>query len=302
MEEELVLKKGIDFIPISTAPFAGKSVLTVIKSFFILLKGIVQSILYLNKYKPDYVISMGGYVGTPVIIAAYLKRIKRYIVEQDSRVGLSTRKLYPILTKLFVTYKELEKKYDNAEYIPHIIDRRIEQARISKGEDKTILVFGGSLGSSYINEITDKIIRKMKEFHFVWITGKRDYMQYKNNVYENAVVYDFSDKMYELYGKAQLVISRSGAITLAEIMTVAKPAILIPYPYAANNEQYYNAIELENKGIAIVMEEKILNEQTLENTIKRFYNTGDILKMREKALSFKRENGLDYIIKELYSE
>ncbi len=298
MEEEIVKSKGIDFLPIDTAPFAHKSLIIRLKGFMKIIKGIFTSFRYIDRYKPITIVSMGGYVGVPMIIGGWIKRVPVYLMEQDAVAGITTKIFSSIAKKVFVTDEKL-LYLNNSVLVPHIIDKRIIDIREEDGKEKHILVFGGSLGSASINSIMPEVINRMKDFYFTWVTGKRDYDKYKDLKFDNAQITPFSNEMWKLYKKAQLVISRSGAITVSELLNAARPCILVPYPHAANREQYFNAKKIEDVGGGIIVEDKDLSVDLICRMINEIYEKGKIKEMRNNLLKTAPENGAEIIVREM---
>ncbi|MGM0409945.1 MAG: UDP-N-acetylglucosamine--N-acetylmuramyl-(pentapeptide) pyrophosphoryl-undecaprenol N-acetylglucosamine transferase, partial [Bacillota bacterium] len=177
---------------------------------------------------------------------------------------------------------------------------------------KTLLIFGGSQGALSINKAVlgiYKLLTKNQNLQLIHLTGKKNYKNHlnllkKNNIniekYKNIKVISYLEHMEYAYAISDLVISRAGATGLAEITASALAAILIPYPYATGNHQYYNAKILENKGAAKVIKEKDLNEDLMLKEFKDIIY--DKEKLKEMSLNSKKlaeKNATQKIIKEI---
>lgn len=163
-------------------------------------------------------------------------------------------------------------------------------------KQKTILVLGGSQGAHALNKIIGKSLAYLTDqsLKFIHITGKAD-LEFMKAYYEesafsdNYEIYDYYENIYELFAQSSFVVSRAGASTLAEILTVGLPAILIPYPYATENHQFKNAQVLADLGIAEIFEEKSLDLMLFVKTLKKML-TDEVLQVHAREISEKFKN------------
>jgi UDP-N-acetylglucosamine--N-acetylmuramyl-(pentapeptide) pyrophosphoryl-undecaprenol N-acetylglucosamine transferase len=160
----------------------------------------------------------------------------------------------------------------------------------------------GSLGSSKMNDFfvdtMDKF--KFKDYEVVFVTGKDAYENIKTKKFSsNVKVLPYIDNMTRLLKKTDVVVSRAGASTLSEIIALRIPSVLIPSPYVANNHQYYNALDLVNKGISILIEEKDLNESTLTDAINNIFEESTIKEIKDNLKKIKDTSSSTIIMQEI---
>ena len=176
-------------------------------------------------------------------------------------------------------------------------------------DKKLIIIVMGSLGSTSVNERLLDFLRSYErdDTEILFITGKKSYADLNNNliVPKSTKIVPFFENLPSLMKSADLIISRAGASTIAEIMATKTPSILIPSPYVANNHQYYNALDLVNKKISILIEEKDLDKNTLikaideifdENTLKEIKS--NLKEIKDVASSTLIVNNIKAILKE----
>ncbi|GHT41697.1 UDP-N-acetylglucosamine--N-acetylmuramyl-(pentapeptide) pyrophosphoryl-undecaprenol N-acetylglucosamine transferase [Endomicrobiia bacterium] len=258
-------------ISFSFIPFTVKMIFTFLKA--------LKQILTIN---PIAVVGTGAYIAVPVIFAAKIFRKKIFIHEQNRVPGKANILLNKITDKTFVSFKHSEKYFKNKNIFfsgypirKNILSASKENAlKILNLENNvfTILVFGGSLGAVKLNEIVCKtllgLIQKNK-FQVLHITGSNNYVYIKDQVrgFANYRVFEYMNDIAPAYAASNIVICRSGAGTVFELKALNKFAILVPYPYATDNHQYWNAKEIEKSGKIIVIEEKDLTKERLVEKI-----------------------------------
>jgi UDP-N-acetylglucosamine--N-acetylmuramyl-(pentapeptide) pyrophosphoryl-undecaprenol N-acetylglucosamine transferase len=236
-----------------------------------LLKSFLQVRTIFKKFKPDTAIGVGGYSSFPVLRFAQARGIKTFIHESNSFAGKSNIMLGRKATKVFTGTDGMEKFFP-AEKIMltgNPVRNSISDASISRSEGvkffsldetkKVMLVVGGSLGAKSINEAIDTGLDKLIEngTQVIWQTGKPYADKAKQRVEEKAGVWanDFITKMEYAYAAADVVVARSGAMTVAELCTARKPAVFVPYPFAAEDHQTVNAMQLVNKNAAAIVKD-----------------------------------------------
>ena len=282
MEERLVSREGYPFLAIQVKKLSRKLHPSLLAFPFFLVNSIVKCVSHLRKHRPDGVICTGGYVSGPVAIAAILLKIPLYFHESNSFPGITTRYLAKRTTITFVCWDFAFKYLKGAPVKMSQIPLMPRKATQMEPEEKLehfdrskpiILITGGSQGSLKINEAIDQALDSMlaKGWQLIWQTGKIGYQTYssKHQDKQNVHIFAFSPSLPLFYNMADLAISRSGAMTLAEQMDNHTPAILIPLPSSAENHQFYNAKEQEDKGIAICLEQKNLNAQVLIDAVEK---------------------------------
>lgn len=237
----------------------------------------------LTKFSPEAVVGMGAYLSFPVLLTAKIKRIPTLIHEQNSVPGLANRLLSKIVTKVAISFKGSEKFFSKNKLIftsnPIRKDifniSRTDAAKKLNIEDNifTVFVFGGSLGATKLNnvmfDVNEYLFNKYQNrIQFIHITGNNDFEKI-NNKYSNLNTKKFITKYMNDIGNAyacsDLVVCRAGAGTVKEVENYNLPALFIPFPYATDNHQYFNAKSVEEKKFRLVIEEKnITKEQIVE--------------------------------------
>lgn len=268
MEMEKIPDAGYKIVGLDIAGYNRSSLIKNITLPLKLAKSFFQVRKILKTFKPDAVIGVGGYSSFPVLRSAQSMKIPTFIHESNSLPGKSNIMLGKRAVEIFVPGEGMQK-YFPAEKIKITGNpiRKVFLRKIDKNEAlkffglspdmKTVFVMGGSLGAKSINETVEKNIDlfKKNKLQLIWQTGKNFAAQAakaeeeRSNIWSNA----FIDKMENAYAAADVVISRSGAMTVAELCVVAKPAIFVPYPFAAENHQSVNAWVLVKRKAALMV-------------------------------------------------
>lgn len=246
-----------------------------------LLKSVWRSMQIIKEFKPDVAVGVGGFASGPLLYAAQLKKIPTLIQEQNSYAGITNKMLGKKADRICVAYNEMDKFFpaDKLKITGNPVRQDIlnlqgkrEQGIEFFGLDtnkKTLLIIGGSLGAKTINESIAASIEKLsgEKFQVLWQTGKLFFPSAKKAVENKATIkaHDFVTKMDFAYAVADVVVSRAGASSISELCIVKKPAILIPFPFAAEDHQTKNAMALVTRQAAILIKdseakEKLLNE------------------------------------------
>lgn len=265
---------------------------------------VVKSIGIIKDFKPDIVVGTGGYVCVPSVMAANILHIPSIIHEQNVFPGSAVRFLSTKANVTAVSFDESKGYLKSAREImltgnplrPAIMNTDYNSARKNLGisSQKLIVSFGGSLGAERINDVMIDFIEKNSFDENIIIyfgTGKRDYQRVlkefeKRRVKpkENVKVLDYINNMDVLMNAADLVICRSGAITLAELCALGRPSVLIPSPNVTNNHQEYNARALADSGAAIMICEKDFDVNSLSKAVYSvIYDEKKSLQMSENA-------------------
>lgn len=303
MENRLVPAAGYEIKGIDASGIDRRNPLNNIKTVNNFIKGGVLAGNIIRKFRPDVVIGTGGYVTGTVVQHGRLYGAKCYIHEQNAYPGIANKALEPICEKVFISFPEAAKYFKNKSKVV-LSGNPIRQAFIdSEKSDDYILICGGSLGAETINKAALDLMNKVDD-KIVFVTGKRYYEQIKqNNIPDNVTLLDFENNMPERMGKAKLVISRAGAITLSEIMASGKPAIFIPSPNVTANHQYHNAMSVVEAGAALIVEEKELesNIGVLSERVQNLLSDKDALKsMSENARKVAKLDAADIIYQNIY--
>jgi len=243
---------------------------------FKIMIGFFQAFAILLFNRPQIVFAKGGYVTFPVALAAWVLRIPIITHESDVVMGLANRWEIKLAKKVCVgfpaeNYKDVP--LNKIIYTGNPVNQKFNNLtikQISNGlKIPVIMVTGGSQGARFINQIIASISKYLTvKYHIIHVAGKNDYEWLRKNHWPNYELYSFTDKMPQLLKKADLVISRAGANTLAEISALGKPSILIPLPTSANNHQMVNAKVYEKSNAAVVVTEKGLTPDNLKSIIE----------------------------------
>ncbi|WP_300369832.1 glycosyltransferase [Brachyspira sp.] len=270
------------------------------KIIFILkfIPALMKSSNIIRKHKPDCIIGMGGFVSLPMLYIAKFKNIPIFLCEQNSIPGKVNRIFYKDAKRVYLTFsKTLEfmpngKVFGNPVRNDFFIVHR-ESARTVmklKEDDKLLVVMGGSQGSLKLNELFFECIKdvkaKVNNLRIIWLAGPKwanDIIAKVNSAkFDNVFVHSYYKDMANLLHAADFLISRAGSSSISEILAVNVPSLLIPFPYATDNHQYFNALDLLDKDMAYLIEESDLDKEKLESVIVNNLNNDDRLNaMRE---------------------
>ncbi|ACO03278.1 MAG TPA: undecaprenyldiphospho-muramoylpentapeptide beta-N-acetylglucosaminyltransferase [Persephonella sp.] len=258
----------------------GRSFKGKIVSSLKLLKTALSIRSIIKREDPEFVITFGGYASLPLGLSALLTGKDLYIHEQNSVPSYTNLLLSKFAKKVFITFDHSRRYFPAEKTVltgfplrkDIIEDKELgkERARDILGVDserKTVLVFGGSQGAKKLTETALKVAGRMKDVQFIIIAGK-GYTDTSNN--ENVKIYRYYDRMGVLYSAADLVVSRAGAGSVWEIVYYGKPAIFVPYPYAASDHQFYNVRWLEEKGEAEIIRDDQLDDELLYKKIREY--------------------------------
>ncbi len=270
MEMEKVPREGFEIVGLDIVGYDRGSFLKNLLLPFKLLKSNIQARGVLKRFKPHAVVGVGGYASFPVLNAAQSMGIPTLIQEQNSYAGKSNKILGKKAKAVCVAYEQMQRFFPAEKLITtgnpvrksiaHNVLGRVEgQAWLGMDpEKKTLLIVGGSLGARTINETIDAELEKLLEedIQIIWQTGKPYYEQAKERVAGlelKVKVFDFISEMEHAYAAADVVISRAGALAIAELCIVAKPVIFVPFPFAAEDHQTSNAMALVEHNAAMMV-------------------------------------------------
>lgn len=286
MEKELIPKRGIRYEEIEIYGFSKKDILLDVKNVFLINKAIKKCSRLMKEFKPDVVLGIGGYVTYPVIKAAHKLGIKTFIHEQNSHPGKSNLALQKFVDLIGVSFKDSIDEFKHCkgevfysgnpcgENALKIQPMPKESLGLTK-DKKLVVVVAGSLGSQTVNDKMKDFLFKVenKDYEVLYITGKNLYDDFMKDAKfpKNVKVLPYLDNLPALLKNTDLIITRAGASTMSEILSLNLPAIFIPSPYVANNHQYYNALEIKKNGGGELLLEKELTSDILINTIQEIF-------------------------------
>jgi len=271
------------------------------------IKKLFQSI------NPGLIIGTGGYASAIPLNEGVKRSIPIVIQEQNAFPGITTRMFSSKAAKTFIAFKEAQK-FINSKCIlrGNPIRESINNGSREDGlksfdlntEKLTLLIFGGSQGSYFINSIVKMAINELKKLNIqiIWQTGPLHYNDFSNYECETVKVVPFIENMADAYAVSDLVIARSGAITCSELTYCGKPSILFPFKAAAGDHQSKNAMALSRKGAALVLDEKKNNKNDLIDAISNIILSNETLKkMKSSSLSMSSPNSAYKIAEEALS-
>ena len=301
LESDLVPRENIAFKSIHITGFKRKLSFENVKTVYRFLKGVGDSKKILRDFNPDIVIGTGGYVCGPVVYAAAKLQKPTIIHEQNSVPGLTNKFLSRYASKIAICFPEAKDYFPKDKVVvtgnpraSEVIGNDWGRGRLSAGlstATPAVLIFGGSRGARPINEAVIKSLSELgeKPYQILYITGEVHFEDVKKEVElvgnpKNVVIKPFIHNMPEVLAGIDLVVSRAGATTLAEITSLGIPSILIPSPYVTNNHQEKNARSLSDHGAAALLLEKDLNNKSLIQQIDRILlNDNHLKEMKVKA-------------------
>lgn len=271
---------------------------------------------YLRKFRPQVVVGVGGYVSLPTMWVAQRLGIPTIIHEQNRLLGVANRLLAPRATRILLSFPETKGRYpaERARLVGNPVraafaappDARL--ARETFGLDPeipVILVCGGSQGARRINAAMEQLVTAFapSEAQFIWMTGQADAAVGREAAARATAltqVHAFIDDMAGACAAADLIVSRAGASTTAEIAVMGKPSILIPYPHATDNHQWHNAQTFVDAGAAILIDDDACSADTLSAAIRKLLGDRDSLtRMGAAARSVANPHATDAIVDEI---
>lgn len=318
IEKNIIPSKGYRLITLPSKPLNRKDPLQAIAFGFSIFTSFFKALALIRKEKPDVVIGMGGFASFAPLVAGAMYGTPRLLHEQNSIPGLANRTLAKFCPTLAVSYAD-SKRYFNKkvgifltgnpirkELLNHT-DRAAARQNLGLEEKFTVLIFGGSRGATKLNKAAVELAQLMNglDVQIVLITGKNDYEEVSRHLQGNTQfkIFAFHDDMGKLYSASDLVVSRAGATTLAEITALGKPSILIPYPYATDDHQYENAKMLEKNEAALLIRDQDITGQAIFNKIKQLVDNVDQLQhLANSVLDYGRPDAARALAKVVLAE
>ncbi len=309
LEEKVCSQNGIPFrsIPIIGWPRTGY--ISKLNMLIALALSIIRSYQIIRRFQPQIVVGVGGYASFPPVWCAQKLGIPTVLHEQNSKMGLANKMLAKNADRVFLSFPLLDEQKEKTDpsndankYIltgnpvrlafVNPPDKKEAREKLGLKQDLfTVLFMGGSQGARSINQSVKEILSLIEpyELQIVWLTGKGEYEQYStlnSNSKTVLKILPYSDEMATLMASADLIVSRAGASTLAEITAIGRASILIPYPYATDNHQEFNAKMIESSGAGDIILESQLNASTLLEKIRNYIKNSQILE--DKARNAKK--------------
>ncbi|MBO8168068.1 MAG: undecaprenyldiphospho-muramoylpentapeptide beta-N-acetylglucosaminyltransferase [Thermoanaerobacteraceae bacterium] len=323
LEAEIVPREDI---PFATVDVSGMRRRLSLETFLWAGKtgaAVLRALSIVRRFRPSLVVGTGGYVCAPVVLAAHLLRIPILLHEQNAFPGKTNRWLSPWAERVMVTFPESARYFKHKDRVVHTglpVRREIFETSRATGagilgvspDKRTLLVVGGSQGAHSINQAVVPVaeyIRDDPRYQLIWVTGTKDYdwvmaqldrRGIKPDSLGNITIKPYLHEMAAALAVADLVISRAGATFLAEIMARGVASILIPYPYATDNHQEYNAKSLTQKGAALMLaNDELASGILLAKTRQLLNNPKALSDMARAAKTLGRPEALDNILEQI---
>jgi len=268
----------VEFIEVSGLKTVGAA--GAVKGMFRLPRALWQARRIVKAFQPDAVIGVGGYASGPVVLAAKMRGIPTAICEQNSIPGLTNKLLGRMVRNVFLSFDESKRFFKDKKIVMsgNPVRRDLVQKLLSAAATPDdaihVLVVGGSQGAVAVNELASKALISVApatKLAIVHQTGEKDLEPTAARYREANVAAEtraFIKDMAAAYGRADLIIGRAGATTVAELAIAGKPAIFIPYPFAADNHQELNAKEMADKGAALMFRQADLTAEKLAGALR----------------------------------
>jgi len=270
---------------------------------------LLRSLSIIRAFRPDCIIGLGGYASGPLLLAGKLKGIRCAIMEQNLRPGFTNKLLARFVDRVFTAYGASAGFFPGARVVETGNPVRWQRLpQVQKSEKFSLLIFGGSAGARRINfafvDALKRLVDLAGAMRVTHQTGQADYAAI-NDAYGalpfEAEVTPFIDKMDEVYAKADLVVCRAGATTVAELTAFGKAAILVPYPYAIYDHQRGNAQALQDRGAADMILDRDLTGEVLAARIRAYFSDRERLaRMAGAARTLGRPEAAARIVEESY--
>jgi len=316
-EKKVLRDKKYTYETVTASGIKGMTALKKLKSISRIPLGIRESRKIIKRFKPDLAIGMGSYSSGPVLLAAWLSGIKIVLHEQNIKPGITNRFLSGFAKRIYVSFKATDTgitrskiRFTGNPVRQNILECSKNQKEANEINDKhkfTVLVLGGSQGAHSINMAVSETLTFLKnpnDFLFIHQTGEKDERTMKNaytRIGVDSIVQSFFDNMGSIYKKADLIICRAGATTVAEVTAMGKCSIFIPYPYAADDHQTLNARFVTDESAAEIILESELSGKALAERIEALAtDPGKRKTMAENSKLIGKPDAASTIINDCY--
>jgi len=320
MEYDIAVKEDLKFIPVYVSGMPRKPGLSLIKWFWDLNKSVNSALRYFYTIKPDVILGTGGYVSGPALLAGIILRIPIIIHDPDAHPGIVSRFIAPWAKVVSVAFEQSKVFLNSKNIVVNgnpiresfgVVSREtgIKELGLDPNK-KTLLVVGGSQGAKKINEAmleASRILVEEKGFQVIHQTGRKNYDEYIKELslkwpeYASCpgyVVRPYFDDMSIPLSAANLAVSRAGSLSISELCISGLPAILVPYPFAAQDHQRYNARAMEKEGAALYLEDPDCSSDKLVDMVEKiFHDEVRLESMKRASLNLAKPDSTVEIIK-----
>lgn len=310
--------EGLDVYGINRS-FSPKAIISNIKLPFLLLKTMRRAKQIIRRFNPDIAIGVGGFASGPALKAASSLGIPTLLQEQNSYPGVTNKILSKKAKKICVAYDGLDKYFPADKIVMTGNPIRAEILNMKRKDDKayeffgfskerkTILVVGGSLGAKTINQCMEKNLDILDQMgvQLLWQTGELFYKTISPELLarqnERIKIVPFIKNMNDAYSMADVIVSRAGALAIAELCVVGVPTILVPFPYAAEDHQTKNAQALVDKDAAILIPDNQAADKLMDQLVKLIQDETRCKMMGDNILKLAKPDAIDLIVNEILS-
>lgn len=306
IESRIVPPLGFELKTIEIGALKRVGIARKLHSLFQLPKSFLQSARIIRQFSPSVIAGVGGYASGPVLIMGKLLNIPTLLIEPNLYPGFANRLLAPWVDRAAVAFEETARWFKKKAEITGIpIRKEFHEVKegVSTEGPLRVLVFGGSRGSRAINNLLCEAVQHFStsQISLVHQTGTEDFQRvkecYAKTQLAKAEILEFIHDMPAYFARTDLIISRSGASTLAEITAAGRPAILIPFPYAADDHQRKNANALARRNAALVMEEqKTSGAELAQLLLELSKNRERLQQMSQAGKQLSKPDSVDRII------
>ena len=284
---------------------------------FVLLRAMRKAKSIIRDFQPDIAIGVGGFASGPALKTADRLGVPTLLQEQNSYPGVTNKMLAPKAKRICVAYDGLNKYFPAEKIVKTGNPIRAEILNIQRKnpaaykffnfspERKTVLVVGGSLGALTLNKTMAAHLDDFRkaDLQLLWQTGEQFFRDIDSKLLaeqdDHIRIVPFIKNMNDAYSMADVIISRAGALALAELAIVGTPTILVPFPYAAEDHQTYNARALSDKGAAILIADKDAQAQLIPQLMELVQDEARCAQMSQSLSTFAQPAAIDAIYKEI---
>jgi len=309
MEKELVSRAGFSIKLIRSRALQRKLSYQALSAPFVSTIGFFQALAILRQFKPDKVLSTGGYASLPVVVAAWLLRLPVYLHEQNVLPGAVNRLVRRFARDCFLTFPG-SAKYLQGTVVGNPVrreiiaaDRAAARRKFGLQNAKVVLVLGGSQGARHINQV---VIDSLKDIPsgvtILHVIGDRDYAwameRLKGREREHYQTFSYVHDMAEMLAAADLAVSRAGATAIAEFLVRGIPMVLVPFPYAAEDHQRLNAEAIVAAGAGIMIADRAFNRDSFLDLLNESLASYD--KMKGSVRRLASNDAAERIVEKIY--
>lgn len=317
MEMEKVPQAGYRIEGIEIAGINRSSLLANLRLPFMILKSVAKARKIIKNFSPDFAIGTGGFASGPALYASSRLGIPVFIQEQNAYAGITNKILSKKAKAVFTAYPKVEGFPPNKiQFLGNPIRENIitglqnpSQAKEKLGLDAeklTILSVGGSLGSRTLNNAWKKNVKTIQEknYQLIWQTGKLDFADLSATVssHPGILLKEFIKEMETAYSAADIIVSRAGAIAISELAVAQKPVLLVPFPFAAEDHQTKNALNLVEKNAAKMVRDTEMEEKFWPTLLEMCENVELRQKMSDNLAYFAKPNAAKEIVDQILAK